>query len=482
VVAASEPFAELLRVFGEREVLALDPGSAAEARGAAWLRRVSERARGRGDRVVAAVARAGATRDPAEQLLAGEFDLAPIASRSADELRLGAWLAGRERLEFARLAPWSERASRATLHLERAGDAWLRADVGRLSQSERGRAEIWLDGARLGAVRSDFENAWVAPGLAAGAHAVELRSDAPVPALLTAGLVPAHEGLELVPDDPEHALALRARLSREAPRAGTSSALRVLVPTPDPARAAFTLDLDFAVSGDPARAAAQRVELAFGGRAFPSGPLGPGERNEAGERRVSLVLSAAGDELPGDDSELALRLRAPAGSEAAEPRIERLRVQRIPLRDPFELVLGLRDRAFALDGFGAKAELGPLLARGVESRASLSVFFPRGVGPAWLELDYVASRTAEAPPGLRWDGAPLPTAERELRRIELGDGRAFELVRARSALAAAQLAFPIHQLEIAAPPDSARAPLLVHRVRVASERSALDAPGAARGD
>jgi hypothetical protein len=481
-IAAAEPLAALLRVFGEREVLALDPATAARAPGETWTRRVSALALARGDRVVAAVSAAGETRDPAEQLLAGEFDLAPIRALSSDELRLGRWLAGRERLEFARLLPWTQHTSATSLHLAEAGDAWLRADVGRLSQHPRERAELWLDAARLGRVRSDFENAWFAANLAAGAHRVELRSDAPVPAQLRASLRPAHQGLDLAPGDREQALALRARRGTHAQ--GSSVAQRLLVPTPDPARAAFLIELDLSAAGDPARAAVQLLSLSFGGRALPGGPLGAGELNAAGERILSLALSLAGDELPGEDSELSVELRAPDASPPAEARIERVRVQRVPLRDPSLIELGRRDRAFLLEGFGAKAELGSLRARSVESRARTLVCFPRGVPRAWLEVDFIASRGSEDALRLRWDGDPLPLAERESQRVDLGDGRGALLLRARSALDADQLAHPIHQLEIEAPLDSAgaRAPLLLHRVRVATERSALDAPTAARGD
>ncbi len=485
-VAVGAPLARLLRVFGERELLGLDPAGAAGPAGAAWLRRVESLRRAEPERVFAATGAAGAARDPVEQLLAGDFDLIPVASLAAAELRLGRWLGGRERLEFARVAAWSQSASRAARRHERGGDAWIRADVGHLSQLARERAALYLDGALLGPVRTDFANDYYAAALAVGTHELELRSDAPVPRRLGFTLHAAHEGLEWLPEDPEQALALRARVRRELAPERASSALELLLPTPSATGAVFLLELELALGGDPERAARHHLELVLGGRSLLSEPLGSALASESGELRYPLCFGVAGADLPGPDAPLALRLRAPdaAGAPAAL-RILRVRIDRFALREPFDLELGRRDRPFLIEGFGGRSELGPLRVRAAEASAELYVFVPRKAQRAWLELEYVDPGGAAAMPRFAWDGRALPAGLRSARRVELDSDQAVRLVRERIPLEAERLLGPIHRLGIEIARSDASAParapaLLLHRVRVATRASALDAPAPAR--
>jgi len=492
LLAASAPLADLLAIGVDRALVRLDPALAAGPAGEAFLARIASLERARPAAVFACTGAAGARRDPAEQLLAGDFDLIPVAHFGSEALRLGRFLGDRERLELSRIEAWTQTRAQVSLRQERAGDAWLRVDVGRLSRRARRSAQLALGGRALGAVRADLANFFHVRSLAAGSHAVELRSDAPVPRRLEARATPAHAGLVLAFGDPEQALALRDRVEREARAAseGASawSELRVRLPSPAPARAAFLLELELSLAAAARDAARHTLELRIGERRLASAVLGPPQRSEGGEQHYALSLGQSGSELAGEDTALALRLTAPSPREPLAPlRLPRVEIYRHELGERFELELGRRDRAFLIAGIGGHSQLGPLRVRSVEPRAELYVLVPEPGARAWLELEYVERSGAALPPRFAWDGAALGAGLRAERRIELEGDRSLRLVRERFELAPERAAGAVHRLRIEVAEGASRgaaqeAALLLHRVRVASRVSALDAAAPARGD
>lgn len=397
-----------------------------------------------------------------EEVVASGFDLRARARFDPADYGLQRQL-GDAPIHVARVQPWSRTQTRALVTAEEEGAYTLSVDVGRLSLDPRSGTTLLWNGQPLAQdLADDLNHFAVSTRGTPSLNRVQLLSDRPLPAEITASLFPLRWPimLDFVGDRLLRHIGRFSSSFLLRPRLGFPSIAQsghIDVPTLRPEQAAYVVKAEIGLV--PAREAYEcKVVVEVGHRSLAEWTL-RAERDASAEpdwREVSFTLSGPFVGEPRTRLQWSVR-DAPPGSEESALGVRSLSVQRVQLTERLVVDLSLpRSRVFLAEGFRA---LEPRLGRWTGARAGLRLLLQPSPHPGIISVRYWPAPKSGGPaerPAFLFDG-------REVRaRFREADGRMVASI----PIEAGTLDAVAHRFEIALPEGAGRG-ILVDSVRIA---------------